>query len=93
MQPITTNLGYFLSGGIMLGFWAIGLFFFRFWRKTRDSLFGVFAASFWVLACERIVLLATDPSHELRPYVYCIRLLAFLLLVFAIYDKNRPGKK
>jgi hypothetical protein len=37
---------HFMSGGIMVGFLAVGFFFFRFWRKTRDSLFCVFAASF-----------------------------------------------
>lgn len=73
----------------MLGYLAVGFFFFRFWRKTRDSLFGVFAASFWVLAVERIVLLMTNPEHELRPFVYLIRFSAFMLILVAIYLKNR----
>jgi hypothetical protein len=89
-------ISQFLSGGIMVGFLAIGFYFFRFWRKTRDSLFAIFAASFWVLALERILLLATatpmsvDPAgHELRPYVYWVRFFAFMLIIAGIYNKNR----
>jgi hypothetical protein len=85
-----------MSGGIMVGFLAIGFFFFRFWRKTRDSLFGVFAASFWVLAVERVVLLITTRGvgpdsliHEQRPYVYLIRFFAFMLIIAAFWLKNR----
>ena len=85
----------FLSGAIMLGYLAIGFFFFRFWRKTRDSLFAVFAASFWVLAVERILLLLTtktllDPeNHEIRAYVYLVRFAAFMLIIVAFWLKNR----
>ena len=76
----------------MLGFWAIGLFFFRFWRKTRDGLFGIFAGAFWVLAIERILLLVTNPEHELRPLAYLIRFFAFLLIAVAIFQKNRARR-
>ena len=57
LAPVKTGR-VFTSGGVMVGFLAIGFFFFRFWRKTKDSLFAVFSASFCVLAVERVVLLA-----------------------------------
>jgi hypothetical protein len=85
----------FLSGGIMVGFMACGFFFFRFWRKTRDSLFAAFAVAFWILAIERVFLLATvnlqdlTGTHELRGYVYWIRFIAFMLLIIAFVMKNR----
>ena len=41
----------------MVIFLTIALFFFKFWRKSRDQLFGVFAAAFLVLAAERVFLL------------------------------------
>jgi len=91
-------LNQFLSGGIMVGFLACGFFFFRFWRKTRDSLFAVFAVAFWILAIERVFLLATvnmgdlSGTHELRGYVYLFRLVAFLLIIFAFVWKNRRSK-
>ena len=83
----------------MVGFLASAYFFFRFWQKTRDSLFAVFATSFLILAVERVFLLATvnvgDPSgavHELRGYVYWFRLVAFSLILVAFVLKNRQSK-
>lgn len=75
-----------------MGFWAIGYFFFRFWKKTGDGLFAAFSAAFWVLSMERLVLLLTDPTDERRPLVYLIRFFAFLLISFAIFLKNRPKR-
>jgi hypothetical protein len=80
-----------LSGAILLGFWVAGLFFFRFWKITRDRLFSIFALAFWVMGLERLILTLMDPQHEFRPYIYIIRLLAFTLLAAAIIDKNRKG--
>jgi hypothetical protein len=93
---MTLLISQFLSGAIMLGFLAIGFFFFRFWRKTRDTLFAVFAASFWVLALERVLLLATiqqeeSSYHEFRPYVYLVRFAAFMLIIVAFWLKNRKS--
>jgi hypothetical protein len=78
----------------MMGFLTIGFFFYRFWVKTRDSLFAVFAAAFWVLAVERLLLLATTTEadaamHEMRPYVYLVRFTAFMLIIVAFLLKNR----
>jgi hypothetical protein len=78
-----------ISGAIMLGCWAIGMFFFRFWRKNSDQLFLFFGAAFWLLAVERFLLLLIDPHSEFQPYIYIVRLVAFLLILFAIYNKNR----
>jgi hypothetical protein len=88
-------LNQFLSGGIMVGFLACGFFFYRFWKKTRDTLFAVFAVSFWILAVERIFLLATvnlgdlTGQHELREHVYWFRFIAFMLIIIAFVLKNR----
>lgn len=78
-----------LSGAIAVACWVIGLFFLSFWRKSLDRLFLIFALAFWGLALERLTLVLVDPTNEARPYVYLIRLAAFLLLLFAIWDKNR----
>lgn len=68
---------------------TIGLFFFRFWRRTHDRLFFVFAAAFWLMMVERIILLTITASNEFAPYVYVVRLCAFALIIGAIVDKNR----
>jgi len=82
-------LNDFLSGGCLAVFLAIGWFFVRFWKKTRDRFFLWFAVAFWFLGLERVVLLIVRPENELRPAVYLIRLACFILIAVAIYDKNR----
>ncbi len=81
-----------LSGMILVGYWAIGLFFFHFWRKTADRFFLWFASAFWLLAVERIFLLAIGLDEETKALVYLIRLVAFLLILFAIFEKNRATR-
>lgn len=66
-----------------------GLFFLRFWRQTADRLFASFAAAFWLLSVHWIGLGLTSPQYEFRPLLYGIRLVASLLILAAIIDKNR----
>lgn len=69
--------------------WANGLFFLRFWRDSRDPLFGWFAIAFWLLAASWAVLAFIDLREETQPYVYGVRLVAFILLIIGIVGKNR----
>ena len=68
---------------------ASGLFFLRFWRESRDRLFAFFGAAFFVLALSWALLALINPSDETRPYIYAIRLVAFLLMIAGMIDKNR----
>ena len=77
----------FLNGATTLACLAIGLFFFRYWRETRDRLLGIFAVAFWVFAVNRVLLLVLDDEAEI--WVYVSRAAAFLLIILAIVDKNR----
>ena len=78
----------FLSGTITMGFLVCGLFFWRFWARTRDSLFLSFAVAFWLLALGQALLALTGIPTEERSWLYLIRLAAFLLIIFAILRKN-----
>jgi len=81
----------FLSGAAALGFFACGLFFLRFWRRTHEQLFLAFALSFTLFGIgQTVIALAQVPTEE-KGALYLIRLLAFLLILFAIYRKNRPS--
>jgi hypothetical protein len=80
-----------MSGAILFGFWAIGLFFFRYWRKFRDPFFCFFAMAFWLFAIERGLLLLTASDSEARPYVYLVRLAGFGCIICAIIQKNRKA--
>lgn len=66
-----------------------GLFFYKFWSKTHDRLFGFFAVAFTLFAIERVLLMAIDPTNESQPFVYSFRLLAFLIIIWGVIDKNR----
>ena len=80
----------YLNGAASFGAWGCGYFFFRFWGKTQDRLFWWFAVSFWLMAAERIVLLFfATPLTEDHSLVYGIRLIAFLLIIIAVVNKNR----
>ena len=58
-------------------------------KRTRDRLFLFFAAAFVVLTAERMIRVPNGLELEWAPYVYSIRLAAFVLILVAIVDKNR----
>lgn len=76
-------------GAIAMGFLTAGLFFLRFWRETRDRLFALFALSFFVLAVNRVGIGIASGPGGVGDYLYWVRLLAFVLILLAILDKNR----
>lgn len=73
--------------------WVIGLVFLRFWRRTGDALFAFFSAAFWLIALSWLLLALFSPTEEARPYVYGIRLVAFLLIIAAVIQKNRQKNR
>ena len=83
----------FLSGAITMGFLICGLFFWRFWARTRDALFLHFAVAFALLSLGQGLLALSGVAEEERSYLYLIRLAAFLLIIFAILRKNLGASK
>jgi hypothetical protein len=82
----------FLSGAVALGFAVCALFFLRFWHRTRVELFLAFSLAFILLGVGQTILaLASIPTEE-RGSLYLIRLLAFALILVAIYRKNRTAR-
>jgi hypothetical protein len=78
----------FLSGALTLGFFVAATFFLRFWRRTHDRLFLAFAAAFALLALNQALAAFLGASDELTPYTYVLRVFAFVLILYAIVDKN-----
>jgi uncharacterized membrane protein HdeD (DUF308 family) len=78
----------FLLGVIATSSLTAGIFFLKFWRQTRDSLFLAFALAFVVEGLNRCALLFLEKPNEGSPYIYIVRLLAFLLILGAILHKN-----
>jgi amino acid transporter len=91
---MTTMLEQFLSGATMMAYLTVAVFFFRFWRDTRDRLFAMFALAFAILGVNRLNFLITSgpETSETHTYLYLLRLVAFVIILIAIIDKNRTGK-
>jgi hypothetical protein len=81
-----------LMGAIAAGFVVAGLFFFRFWRQTHDRFFLLFAASFWLEAINRVALAVLPHADEQEPLFYLVRLVAYGLILAAIWQKNRTRR-
>jgi len=79
----------FLQAVAATGALIAGLFFLRFWRDSRDRLFAFFGAAFCLMSVSWALLGLIDPTDETRPYIYAVRLLAFLLIIVGIIEKNR----
>lgn len=82
----------FMRGALAALSFVAGLFFLRFWTRTRDRLFFYFVLAFWALAANWIWLFAANPSLETRHHAFVIRLLAFGAIIVGILDKNRKKK-
>ena len=81
----------FLAGAVALGFGVCALFFLNYWKRTLDELFLAFAVAFLLLGLGQTVLTLADIPTEERGSVYLLRLAAFLLILMAIWRKNRRG--
>jgi hypothetical protein len=81
----------FLGGAIVMGFAVAALQFLRFWRRTRESLFLAFAASFLLLGLTQALLTLGGFATEERSWLYLLRLLAFMLILAALWWQNRRG--
>lgn len=82
----------FIAGAIVLGYLVVGVFFLRFWRRTQDSLFAIFALAFFVLAGNGAIVTLSGIEREALSWVYLLRAAAFTLIIAAIVRKNLPGR-
>jgi len=82
-----------LADVFLLGFIAAcslvgALFFVRFWRDTRDSLFLAFAAFFVIQGCSYVFTLGLPHPNEGSLWLRLLRLLSVLWVLGAILKKN-----
>ena len=87
-------MGQFLLGAVAMASLVAALFFLRFWRKTHDRFFLLFAAAFLLEVINRTTLAAIGSvTEEQEPLFYIVRLFSFLLILVAIIDKNLRGNR
>jgi hypothetical protein len=82
-----------LLGAIGMGALVVAMFFARYWQTTHDRFYLFFAAAFAVQGLDRFIQgLYGSPADE-RVLIYLLRLTAYLLIIVAIADKNRSGRR
>ncbi len=81
-----------ISGALVMGYAVASLFFLKFWRETADRLFFLFSTAFAILAVQRLLLAVALDREDWTVWLYGLRLLAFLIILVAIADKNRVGR-
>jgi hypothetical protein len=79
----------FFSGITCMGCFVAILFFFKFWKQTGDRFFGLFGLAFAIFGLNRIAITVFNSENENNAFFYLLRLLAFILILYAIIDKNR----
>lgn len=81
-----------LLGAISIAYFIAALFFVRFWKQTHDRFFLMFSSSFFIESGNRLLMgiLPSEGDHDIL--IYSIRMVSYLLILFAIIDKNRTVK-
>ena len=79
----------FASGAIAISFAYSAIFFLKSWKRGRDTLFFHFSAAFTCLALERLISVLHSPFEPSDPSLYLLRLIAFVLILKGIWDKNQ----
>lgn len=80
---------HFIMGAIAMASAVVALYFFRFWRDTRDRLFAMFGVAFVLLGATRLGLAMSGDPSEGNTSWYWVRFVAFAIILVAIADKNR----
>lgn len=78
-----------LGGALAMAAGLVSLFFLRFWRVSGDRLFLFFCLAFSTLALNWLGLALSPSVSEAHGEVFLLRLLAFVLIIIGVVDKNR----
>lgn len=90
MNPIGEG---FLLGVISACSLLAGMFFLKFWRRTRDFLFLAFGMAFVIEGVNRAAVMMLPRPNEGHPLIYGVRLCVSLLILAAILKKNYGGAR
>jgi hypothetical protein len=89
----TSQAAAIVAGALGAGYVVIGLFFLRFWTRTRDNLFLGFAVAFALIAVGQVLPVLVGFSGDRRASVYLVRLAGFVLIIAAIVRKNLHARR
>ncbi|MGG5891103.1 DUF5985 family protein [Falsiroseomonas sp. HC035] len=83
-----SSMFQFSAGLITMGYVVAALFFFRFWRRTRDCLFAFFGGAFLLFATNQALVALSGLAREEASWFYLLRLAGFVLIIVAVVAKN-----
>lgn len=83
-----TTAEAFLLGVVTLAFLTTAMFFFVYWRRSRDTLFLCFAVAFAMEGFNDASLLGSPHPNDASRWYYLVRLISFLIILGGILKKN-----
>jgi Na+/proline symporter len=86
-------MNQFLWGVLAALSLVVAVFFWRFWRRTRDAVFVGLAAGFTLLTIHWAALGIVNPNDETRHYLYLVRFFGFLVMIAGVVAKNRSPRR
>jgi hypothetical protein len=90
---VSAQILTFMHGAITLACFLIGLKFLKFWRSSKDRFFLWLSSAFFVFTTGWIIRAFASASSDHAHYVFVPRLVAFLLIIAGVLDKNRRGRE
>jgi hypothetical protein len=82
----------FFAGALTMTYVLAAAYFVHFWRRAGERLFIAFGIAFGLLALNQFAIALIGAADERGNYAYVLRVIAFLLIVAAIVDKNLVGR-
>ncbi|HTL37267.1 MAG TPA: DUF5985 family protein [Kofleriaceae bacterium] len=83
------SVATFLDGGRVVFDLIIALSFLRLGRATHDRLYHAFAIAFVLMSVSSTLVGLGVATADWSAYAFLPRLLSFLVIIWAIVDKNR----
>lgn len=86
-------MNQFLWGALTALSFVATTFFWKFWQRTRDSVFLGLAAGFFLITVHWAALAIVTPNDETRHYLYVLRFLGFVVMIAGVVAKNRSPRR
>lgn len=83
----------FTAGLVTMGYVVAAAFFLRFWQRTRDFLFAIFAFAFLLFALNQLLAVVLGLAKEDQAWLYLLRLAGFVAIIVGILMKNFGAPK
>jgi hypothetical protein len=86
---VSDTLHHMMLGALIIVCLVAAVQFLKFWRLSHGWFFIFFALAFLIFSVGYLIRSLTNDVAEQTYAVYLPRLFGFLLILYAIFDKNR----